>query len=163
MSWTARPRVVVTATLLAAIALLLLSLPIGGPATQWKTAWAGSATPGRELLVREALAQLSRIQYLEEKGVDTSRLAEGLNKTFALIQAGRLREAYQELRRVEAEASRLEETATQHYLYTTASRAAAIAALLLVPVLFYLYFPRLYSRLWLWLRRGWLVDESPRR
>ena len=163
MGWETRLAAVMTAALLVAAAVLLQLLSAGDPAVPWKTAWAESATPGRELLVREALALLSRIQYLEEKGVNTTTLARGLNKTFALIQAGRLGEAYQELRRVAAETSRLEETATQHYLYTTASKAAVIAALLLVPVLFYLYFPRLYARLWLWLHRRWLVDESPRR
>jgi len=108
------------------------------------------------------LELLGRLQGLSEKGINVTSIALELNETIALIQDGKIGEAEAKLTEIQSNVSNLEAVAQDRYLTMMAEKYGEVAAFLSIPVLFYIFFPRIYLRIWFRMRRRWAVSEPSR-
>lgn len=111
-------------------------------------------------LTFKALNLLHRLQVLSDRGFNVSVYIGMLNDALNLIQDGRLGDAEILLDEIEVEVVELEGIADQHYTWMKVLKYTRIALILLIPLLFYLLFPRIYIYLWFRFRRGWIVHGS---
>jgi len=108
------------------------------------------------------LELLGRLQGLSEKGINVTSMVSELNETLALIQDGKTGEAEAKLAEIQSSVSSLEAVAQDRYLAMTAEKYGEVIAFLSIPVLFYIFFPRIYLRIWFRMRRRWAVSEPSR-
>lgn len=111
-------------------------------------------------LINEALSLLTRIQKLAGKNINVTDLTVQLNESLRLLQEGRITEAESLLERLEDEVAVLEASADTYYMWGIIMKYVRVALVLSIPLLFYLFFPRLYIYLWFRLRRRWVIRES---
>jgi hypothetical protein len=111
-------------------------------------------------LLNEALSLLARIQKLAGKNINVTDLTVQLNESLMLLQEGRITEAKSLLDRLENEVAVLEASADTYYMWGIIMKYLRVALALSIPLLFYLFFPRLYIYLWFRLRRRWVIRES---
>jgi len=109
----------------------------------------------------------SLVRDLEELGrsrVDVSGLVASLDEAVRLWESGDVEGASRVLESVRFEVERLKGEASGVYALHVARVTLTVLALLAIPPLFYMLFPRLYLRLWFNSRRGWVVVRgAPRR
>ncbi|AFL66811.1 hypothetical protein [Desulfurococcus amylolyticus] len=111
-------------------------------------------------LINEALSLLARIQRLAGKNINVTDLTVQLNESLRLLQEGRITEAKSLLDRLEDEVAVLEASADTYYMWGIIMKYMRVALVLSIPLLFYLFFPRLYIYLWFRLKRRWVIRES---
>jgi len=108
------------------------------------------------------LELLGKLQSLSEKGINVTAMVSELNETLALIQDGRTGEAEAKLAEIQSSVSSLEAVAQDRYLAMMAEKYGEVIAFLSIPVLFYIFFPRIYLRIWFRMKRRWAVSEPSR-
>lgn len=111
-------------------------------------------------LMSKAMDLLRRVQELSVKGVNVTQYAHALNTSLALIQDGRLSEAEALLKSLDYEVSKAEAGADTRYVLLTLAKYFRVGVTLLIPLAFYVFFPRLYAYLWFKVRRRWVVRGS---
>lgn len=117
------------------------------------------ASSGGELVDR-SLRLLKRLQYLESRHENVTRLVDEVNMAVQLAQQGNASMAERILDSVEADVSKLEASVAAHYNVYITVKASEVAVILSIPVLFYYGFPRLYLYIWFRLRRRWYVKDG---
>lgn len=102
---------------------------------------------------------VERIAELEAKHVDARNVVDKLNEAVKAFEQGDHARAGLILSEVDTMLADLEEGSQQAYLLHTASKAASVAVLALIPLLVYTLLPRAYIYLWFKTRRKWVVRE----
>lgn len=121
------------------------------------------AQAGYDEIYSRALAIARLLRDMGSRGIDVSRLSENLSGVFALLDTCGssdlecLVKASSTLDSIEAEAGRLREASGFQITISRLSLAIRIAILSSIPIIFYIYFPRLYSWWWFRSRRNWVV------
>jgi hypothetical protein len=104
------------------------------------------------------------LEELRRSRVDVSGLVASMDEAVRLWESGDVEGASRVLESVRFEVERLKGEASGVYALQVARVAVTVLALLAIPPLFYMLFPRLYLRLWFNSRRGWVVVRgAPRR
>jgi hypothetical protein len=104
------------------------------------------------------------LEELKRSRVDVSGLVASLDEAVRLWESGDVEGASRVLESVRFEVERLKGEAPRVYALHVARVTLTVLALLAIPPLFYMLFPRLYLRLWFNSRRGWVVVRgAPRR
>jgi len=108
-------------------------------------------------IIDRALEDLKKLQILSEKGINVSKLVEELNEVVMIVQRGDLESARIKLVTIEDEILKLEAEADRYYIVSTIMRYAKVVGILVIPIIFYLLFPRIYLYIWFRSRRRWVL------
>lgn len=100
---------------------------------------------------------------LSLKGVETSRLEELLASALDSIESGDYSRASELLSEVERSLAELESRAGTVILTKNLVKYGTAAAVLSIPLLTYLFLPRLYVYLWYATRKNWVVTNERSR
>jgi hypothetical protein len=104
------------------------------------------------------------LEELRRSRVDVSSLTSSLDEAVRLWESGDVEGAYRIVESVRFKVERLKGEAPRVYALHIARVTLTVLALLAIPPLFYILFPRLYLWLWFTSRRGWVVVRgAPRR
>jgi|GEM_PF-1850673 hypothetical protein len=103
------------------------------------------------------------LEELRRSRVDVSGLVASLDEATRLWESGDVEGALVVLNATKAEVEALKAEAPRVYVLYIARVALTVLILLLAPPAFYTLFPRLYLRLWLSYRRGWVVVKGASR
>lgn len=143
-------RVSIAALVLLTVLVITLSLSISVHAVD------------KDVLWDRFLDLYMRTAILGRRGVDVSNIVGGLKKVLELLESGditSLEKASELMDEVERNIFFLERNADNMLLMENLRKYSTAGALLLIPLLFYYLFPRLYLALWFRVRRRWVVEE----
>ena len=112
----------------------------------------------QETGVRDRLVNIYvRVYRLGKSGINVSSVVDLLNRVEDRLGSGDLTGASNLLDEAESMVSRLEESSGDILFWMNIYRYGAAAILISIPILAYIFIPRLYLMLWFRLRRRWLV------
>ena len=100
-----------------------------------------------------------RVYRLGREGIDVSDIVNDMNRVVGLVNAGRLDEADKLIRDIESRVARLEAEAGDILFWANFRKYSAAAILISLPIIAYIFLPRLYLEAWYRLRRRWLVKR----
>mgnify|MGYP000002775889 CR=1 FL=1 len=116
----------------------------------------------RDILWDRYLELYKRTADLGRKGVNVSSIVDELSIVLELIENEddySLNRANELLDSIEEEISSLKMNADNILLMENLRKYSVVGALLSIPLLFYLLFPRLYLAIWFRVRRRWIVEK----
>lgn len=105
----------------------------------------------------------SKVEYLGSQGMNVSGLVNNLNHVLNIFERGdneSLVEARNLLLRLNDECDRMLEELPNYVLWRNIRLYSIIGFLVSVPVLAYVFLPRIYIRLWYRFHKKWLVVEK---
>lgn len=111
----------------------------------------------------DLLEALRLLERLSGEGVDVSAYVEQLNRVLELYRVNRSVEADALLLQVLNQLRELDSQLPTIRLYRWLRIGTSVAALLMIPPLFYYFFPRAYALVWAYSKRNWLVREVSKR
>ncbi len=100
-----------------------------------------------------------RVYRLGREGIDVSDIVNDMNRVVELVNAGRLDEADKLIRDIESRVARLETEAGDILFWENFRKYSVVAILISLPIIAYIFLPRLYLEAWYRLRRRWLVKR----
>lgn len=100
-----------------------------------------------------------RVYRLGREGIDVSDIVNDMNRVVELVNAGRLDEADKLIRDIESRVARLETEAGDILFWENFRKYSVVAILISLPIVAYIFLPRLYLEAWYRLRRRWLVKR----
>ncbi|MEM4444575.1 MAG: hypothetical protein QXJ21_04315 [Thermofilum sp.] len=103
------------------------------------------------------------LERLSGEGVDVSAYVEQLNRVLELYRVNRSVEADALLVQVLNHLRELDSQLPAIRLYRWLRIGTSVATLLMIPPLFYYFFPRAHALVWAYSKRNWLVREVSKR
>ncbi|AFH42523.1 hypothetical protein IOK49_03455 [Fervidicoccus fontis] len=103
---------------------------------------------------------LGEIVYLYDHGVNVSQLVNKLNYAVKLEQEGNITASSLIISQLQENISALMPSAESNYYKIIALKIIEIILLLSIPVLTYVFLPRIYLSIWYRSRRKWLVKKK---
>lgn len=97
------------------------------------------------------------VYRLGNSGINVSKIVSELNTTVSYIDQGRYDEASKLLDKVGVEVGRLNSVSSNILFWDRFWRWFTVAVLISIPILTYLFLPRIYMEIWYRLRRRWVV------
>lgn len=114
--------------------------------------------------IREKIVELYReIVYFAKNGLEVSHLVGKLDKVLELMHRGDNNIAREILVEIEQDVKKLRSEAPNAILYKRISKSIIIGLLVLIPITFYVLFPRIYLCIWFKTRRKWVVKTGATR
>lgn len=111
-----------------------------------------------EVCSEENLARiLKELEYLSDKRIDVDDLVRELDATVRLCESGERSKAEEILINVAVKVGSLLSEAERVYTLKLIETVVKVVSLSLVPVLVYLFLPRVYLSLWYRSRKSWYV------
>ncbi|WFO74577.1 hypothetical protein J4526_05695 [Desulfurococcaceae archaeon MEX13E-LK6-19] len=106
------------------------------------------------------IVEAYKIVYkLGRMGIDVKNLIDKLNEAQKLIDEQHYDEAEKLIDEVLEDARRLEEQAPSIVFWRDFTKAMTVVCLASIPVLTYLFLPRIYLDMWYKLKRKWVVKK----
>ena len=123
---------------------------------------------GQTLVTRERVWEFflevySKTEYLGSKGINVSVIVDDLNRVLDLLYRGdnsSLEEAYNILLELNTTCNRLLEELPSVILWRNIRLYSTVGVLASIPILSYIFIPRLYVKTWYRFRKKWLVSEK---
>ncbi len=116
----------------------------------------------KESLWNKYLDLYRRTAVLAKRGINVSSIVVELRTVLELIEKGdndSLVKASNLLESIEEKVTKLEGEADNIVLMENLRKYSIVAAILSIPLLFYLLFPRLYLAIWFRARKRWTVEK----
>jgi hypothetical protein len=96
----------------------------------------------------------------EEAGGEVDLLVDSLNHALDLLEEGRVEEAEGIIRDVIDEAPEVRASGVREWRFDVAVAGATVAGLVIASILVWVYGSRLFWRLWLRVKEGWVVVRA---
>lgn len=103
---------------------------------------------------------LKELEYLSDKRVDADGLVREFDVAVRACEGGERSKAEEMLTKVSAKVTSLLSEAERVFALKLAKTVTEVVSLLLVPVLVYIYLPRVYLSLWYRSRKYWYVVKK---
>jgi len=116
----------------------------------------------KDSLWNKYLELYTRTADLGRRGINVSSIVDELNIVLELIDKGdeySLDKADELLDTIENKITSLERNADNILLMENLRKYSVAGAIISIPLLFYLLFPRLYLAIWFRVRRRWIVEK----
>lgn len=122
----------------------------------------------KDLVIEKVGELMNRLEPLSRDGMDTSIAEHYINQALAVLNTGcRTAECVEwvwgNLSAAEREISKLEDQYPRYIMLRNLTLGGTIVVLAAIPVIVYLFLPRIWAYVWYVARRKWIVVEKKTR